>query len=533
MTLQPVLIAGEWRVGGSAGEALAVRNPSTGQVLEAQYPVTSWPEIETALLAARAAQAELGRRADAAEALAGFLEAYAGELEARADVLVAQAHMETGLAPEPRLMSVELPRTVNQLRQAAGAARDRSWRHAVIDTAANLRSYYAPLDGPVFVVGPNNFPFAFNAVAGGDFAAAIATGHPVIARAHPGHPGVSRLLAEAAWASLVASDLPRSLAQLFYHVAPEDGLRLAGHPLLGATAFTGSRTSGLRLKAAADAAGKPIYLEMSSINPVFVLPGALAERGQDIASELTTSGLMAGGQFCTSPGLVIVADDHHGRQLVERVAASYQSAGAGVLLSVEAAGHLAEAVGALCQHGAGLVAGGQVLEGPVPRYANTVLQVSGEAFLRQPDALQSEAFGPAVVFVLANGVDQMLVIAQALQGTLTGSIYSHTDADDEPAYRQLAPLLRSRVGRLLNDKMPTGVAVSPAMMHGGPYPSSGHPGFTAVGIPASLRRFAALQCFDNVRPGRLPAELADVNPTGRMWRTIDGAWTQADIRTGA
>jgi 2,5-dioxopentanoate dehydrogenase len=529
MTLQPVLIAGEWRLRHSVGEPLAARNPATGQLLGERYPISGWTDIEAALLAARDAQSELGRRPDAAEALAALMEAYAARLEARAEELVEQAHTETALAREPRLRQLELPRTTNQLRQAAAAARERNWRHAVIDTRAGLRSYYAPLDGPIFVIGPSNFPFAFNGVSGGDFAAALATGHPVIAKAHPGHPGVSRVLAEAAWDALAASDLPRALVQMVYHLEPEDGLRLAGHPMLGATAFTGSRASGLRLKGVADAAGKPIYLEMSSINPVFILPGALAERGEAIAAELSASALMGVGQFCTSPGLVFMQDDNDGLQFVERLADHFRSAPVGVLLDLHSAQRLSADVSGLCAHGAHVVIGGKVLDEPGLRYANTLLQVSGDEFLRHAEALQREAFGPALAIVLVNDLRQMVTAAHALQGNLTGSIYSHSSEADEAAYGMLVPVVRSKVGRLLNDKMPTGVAVSPAMMHGGPYPSSGHPGFTAVGIPAALRRFAALQCFDNVRPSRLPAELRDTNPTGRMWRLVDGTWTQADI----
>ncbi len=168
-----------------------------------------------------------------------------------------------------------------------------------------------------------------------------------------------------------------------------------------------------------------------------------------------------------------------------------------------------------------------------PRYAfaPTLLRASGDAFLAAPHALQTEAFGTVNLVILARDVAQMTEIASRLEGNLTGCIYSDTKGTDDAAYTQVATALRPRVGRLLNDKMPTGVAVSPAMNHGGPYPATGHPGFTAVGIPASLLRFAALRCYDNVRPHRLPPELQDKNPTGKMWRFIDGEWTQRDVGT--
>lgn len=163
------------------------------------------------------------------------------------------------------------------------------------------------------------------------------------------------------------------------------------------------------------------------------------------------------------------------------------------------------------------------------RFANTLLRVSGEKFLAGPDELQTEAFGNASLMVVIRDADEASAILEHLEGNLTGSIYSDTAGADDAVYARLAPMLRARVGRLLNDKMPTGVAVTAAMNHGGPYPATGHPGFTAVGIPASLRRFAMLQCFDNVRPNRLPAALRNQNPNGKMWRLIDGQWTQGSI----
>jgi NADP-dependent aldehyde dehydrogenase len=162
-------------------------------------------------------------------------------------------------------------------------------------------------------------------------------------------------------------------------------------------------------------------------------------------------------------------------------------------------------------------------------HANTLLRVAGSSFLKAPKAFQAEAFGNASLLVIADDIDQVGAIADSLEGNLTGCIYSDSTGKDDAAYDQIAPRLRVRVGRLLNDKMPTGVAVSPAMNHGGPFPATGHPGFTAVGIPASLVRFAMLQCYDNVRPHRLPANLRDKNPTGRTWRMIDGAWSQGDV----
>jgi NADP-dependent aldehyde dehydrogenase len=180
-------------------------------------------------------------------------------------------------------------------------------------------------------------------------------------------------------------------------------------------------------------------------------------------------------------------------------------------------------------HGAKIIAGGRALEGSRYAFASTLLSVSGVAFLASPQGLQAEAFGAVNLVVLAEDAAQLEAIARCLEGSLTGTVYSDTGGADDALYAQVAPVLRERVGRLLNDKMPTGVAVTPAMNHGGPYPATGHPGFTAVGIPASLLRFSALHCYDNVRPHRLPSELQDRNPTGTMWRLVDSEWTRKDV----
>jgi NADP-dependent aldehyde dehydrogenase len=424
---------------------------------------------------------------------------------------------------------VELPRTTHQLRQAAHAARNGSWARATIDTKNDIRSVYEPLGGPVLVFGPNNFPFAFNSVAGGDFAAAVAAGNPVIAKANPAHPGTTLRLAECAFAALQDSGLHPASVQMLYHLPPELGLEFVAHPAIGATGFTGSRSAGLRLKEAADRAGKPIYLELSSVNPLLILPGALKERGAAIAQELYESCALGGGQFCTRPGLTLVVKGAQSDAFVEALAARFEQGTPGTLLAPNGADALEAAVNALLRAGATLVRGGQRLAGPRFAFENTLLRVSGTDFLASPGPLQHESFGTVNLIVEARDAAELEAILVTLEGNLTGTIYSATDGSDDSAYARLAPLLRARVGRLLNDKMPTGVAVSPAMNHGGPYPATGHPGFTAVGIPAALLRFAALRCYDNVRPERLPNSLKDRNPTGTMWRLLDGEWSQADV----
>jgi NADP-dependent aldehyde dehydrogenase len=523
MKVQPVLIGGQWSA-SIASQTFQAVNPSTRETLPEVYPVSPWEEIERALQAAaeaaRVVQDWPGSR------FARFLERYAERLEARKPELVARAHAETGLPAEGRLAGAELPRTVNQLRQAAAAARTGSWRVATLDTKANLRSMYGPL-GPVCVFGPNNFPFAFNGAAGGDFAAAIAAGNPVIAKGHPSHPGTTQLLAEEAFAAARDTEMPPALVQLIYRTSHADGARLVSNPLIGATGYTGGRSTGLALKEAADRAGKPIYLELSSINPVLVLPGALAERGDKIADEFATSCLMGCGQFCTNPGLVLLIAGDATEQFIRTTTQKFQAAAVGTMLGAAVEKGMAQAVDTLRKAGAEVLAGGEPGPGPGFGFQNTLLRVSGAQFLAAPETLQTEAFGNSSLLVVAADAAQFVALLEHLEGNLTGTIYSSTTGQDDPLYDRVAPLLRRQVGRLLNDKMPTGVAVSPAMNHGGPYPATGHPGFTAVGIPTAMTRFGMLQCYDNVREGRLPAALRNQNPGG-MWRLIDGQWTLAD-----
>lgn len=525
MPIQSILLAGKWQPSPST-QTFHAENPATKEPLPDEYPISTWADCEAALAAAAsAAQALRGLPPDR---LADFLENFAARIEAQKGALVAMAVSETALPAAPRLGEVELPRTTSQLRQAAAAAREGSWALATIDTAANIRSCFGPL-GPVCVFGPNNFPFAFNSVSGGDFVAAIAAGNPVIAKANSSHPGTSRLLAVEAQAAADECELPPGTVQLLYRTSHADGERLVADPRVGATGYTGSRSAGLALKAAADRAGKPIYLELSSVNPVAILPGALRERFDDLVGQFTTSCLMGTGQFCTNPGLVLLVADESSEKFIAAISEKFKSAPVGTLLSRGVASSLYENLATLVKAGAQLVAGGVPGGGKGYSHANTLLRVRGGQFLADPETLQTEAFGNASLVVVAENLDEAGAVLDQLEGNLTGCIYSDTKGSDDAAYDVLAPRLRPRVGRLLNDKMPTGVAVSPAMNHGGPYPATGHPGFTAVGIPAALLRFAALECYDGVRPHRLPPLLADKNPTGKTWRRIDGAWTQGDV----
>ena len=525
MALQPVLIAGQWRAAAASG-TFRSENPATTQPLPEEFPISTWADCEAALAAAAAIMPALC--ATPPERFAVFLERFAERIEKRATEIVEAAHLETALPKAPRLSDIELPRTTGQLRQAAAAAREGSWALPTIDTKANLRSYLTSL-GPVWVFGPNNFPLAFNSVSGGDFAAAIAAGNPVIAKANSSHPRTTQLLAEEAFAAVTESGLPPATVQLLYRTSHADGERVVADLRTGAIGYTGSRSAGLKLKAAADAAGKPIYLELSSVNPVVILPGALAERSAKIADEFVASSLAATGQFCTNPSLLILLASEATEQFVATIKSRFEAATPAPLLSCAVLRALGASTQTLRDAGAQVVTGGRPADAQGYRFANTLLRVTGQQFIAQPEKLQTEAFGNAALFVVVQDVAEAVTVLDHLEGNLTGCVYSDTTGSDDPAYAKLEPVLRPRVGRLLNDKMPTGVAVSAAMNHGGPYPSTGHPGFTAVGIPASLRRFAMLQCYDNVRPTRLPLALRDANPNKKMWRLIDGAWSQGTV----
>lgn len=529
-TLQPVLIAGVWRDALDPVGFVTARDPSTGQSIGEMYPVSSRREVEQALAAAIGA-AEAMACADP-EHIANFLEVYAAGIEEHADALVDVACLETALPKRPRLRDVELPRTTGQLRQAARAVLEWSWAQPVIDTVAGLRAMFGPLGKPVVVFGPNNFPFAFNAISGSDFASAIAARAPVIAKVHPLHPGTSLMLARIAHKALVASGLPAAAIQMLYQIELAASEVLVGNRAIGAVGFTGSRAGGLALKAIADRAGVPFYAEMSSINPVFLLEGALVERGEALAEDFFVSCTLGSGQFCTKPGLLVVPRGEAGDSFVAAARRRFEGASPQVLFSADGKLVLATAVQALLDAGASRSAGRPDPDGQGNWVQPQLLEIDGGGFLRDPAALQAEAFGPVSLIVRSNDHEQCLAIARAFEGNLSATLYRAADGTDDAFVARVMPLLRCRVGRLIVNRMPTGVAVSPAQNHGGPYPASSHPGFTSVGMPGAIRRFTGLHSYDNVPNALLPSVLRDANP-GRVWRLLDGLWSIADVEVAA
>ena len=519
--VEPVLILGRWRAAQARGTYHAF-DPATGAPREAVWPVSSWADCDEALDAAVGAARDLASLP--VERLAAFLERFAERLAARGEELVAAAQAETGLAAKPRLADVELPRTLDQLRQAAESAREQTWRMAMIDTQKNIRAAGFGL-GPVVVFPPANFPFAYGCVTGGDVAAAIAAGNPVIAKAHPGHPTVSRLAAEEALAATRETGLPAATLQLLHGLENADGERLVADPRVGATGFTGSEAAGKKLFAAASAAGKVIWVEMGSINPVVLLPGALAERGGEIAGELTASVTGSAGQFCTKPGLVFFVGDAAGNAFVPRVAAAFGEIGPQVLLGEAGCRRLCAGIEGLVTAGARLLAGGAGSAGPAS-HLPTLLEVSGRELLAHPESFVVEAFGNATLLVRCDSLEELAAAAACAHGSLGASLYCAKDGRDDAAFTVIAPVLVARAGRVIENRMPTGLAVTPPMQHGGPWPSAAPPFFSAVGFPWSILRFARRICFDGWTESRLPEIVRDAPPSGNPWRYVDRCWVR-------
>jgi len=522
-----ILVGGTWRAATVAGTFRAME-PVTGRQTADVWPVSAWADVDAALAAAAAVAGDLRRLPG--ERLAAFLTRYAAALEAKAADLVAIAAAESGLAVRPRLAEVEMPRMLDQLRQAAATATEGTWRMPMIDSRRNIRSAAFGL-GPVVVFPPGNFPLAYGAVTGGDFAAAITAGNPVIAKAHPALPGVSCLAAELALEAVRAAGLPAATVQLLHGIEPADGERLVADPRVGASGFTGGEAAGRRLFTAASAAGKVMWVEMGSVNPVVLLPGSLAARGAEIAGELTASVTGSAGQFCTKPGLVFLVADQAGESFTAILAERFGQVGPQVLLGPGGLSRLEAAVTAWCAAGADRLVGDDATRptgGPCTR-APTLLAISGATFLAAPDRFVTEAFGNATLLVRCTDGAEMVRALGHVPGALAASVYAA--ADDDALWREIEPTLVDRAGRVVENRMPTGLAVTPPMQHGGPWPSAAPPFFSAVGLPWSCLRFARRVCFDGWSQSRLPDCLRDAAPPGRPWRFIDGAWTRDPVRS--
>ena len=469
-------------------------NPATGEAIGAEFARSSRAELEA--LADTAFDA-IDFLADApGERIAGFLEDYAVRLEGDRAGIAQIAHEETALPLAPRLSEVEFNRMCLQMREAARCLRDESWREVARDEKNSLRSTLVPLGGAVVCIGPSNFPLAFNGISGGDFCAAIAARNPVIAKAHPGHPNTTARLFAHACAARDAAGLPAASLQCFFDCAPEDGEALLAHVGVAALAFTGSRAAGMRLKAACDRFGKPASLEMSGVNPVFVASCAAEARAEAVADAWVASVLLGGGQFCTKPGVIFVSGERAAARVAERAAGLMKAAAPAVLLTAGVRAHLAESVRALRAAGIEAVCGGREA-GPGFRFEPTLCAVRAAQVREARAVVMNEAFGPLGIVIAVEGDAQLVDFARALDGQLACTVVS--DADDAAVRATLFGVLRFKAGRLLDEAMPTGVAVSPAMVHGGPMPATNDARFTAVGLPAAAKRFSKALCLDRVR----------------------------------
>jgi NADP-dependent aldehyde dehydrogenase len=466
------------------------------------------------------------------EKVAGFLEQIAQEIDLLGDELIQRANAETAL-PEARLTGERL-RTVNQLKMFAQIVREGSWVEARIDRAMpdrkpipkpDLRRKMVPI-GPVVVFGASNFPFAFS-VAGGDTASALAAGNPVVVKAHPAHPGTSELVARAILAAAKSSVMPEGVFSMLHGVSHDVSLRLVRHAATKAVGFTGSLNAGRALFDAAAARPEPIpvYAEMGSTNPVFILPGALKEKGGSIAEGLVQSVTLGVGQFCTNPGLVFGVADKSLESFIEKTGQVVASSLPGTMLYQGICERYHEGLERARNIAGVRIAGQSKAAGNEGQASAVVLATDSQTFF-QNLALREELFGPSTLIVSCGSAEELEKIARDLPGQLTATI--HGTEDDLRAHQKLVSILEQKVGRLLFNGFPTGVEVCPSMHHGGPYPATTDPHFTSVG-GAAIVRFARPICFQNFPDAMLPVELRNKNERG-IWRLVDGETTKGDLK---
>ena len=518
-------LRGEHFVAGVAeawgGEPFTAFDPTSGEALAPQYREATPTQVDAACAAAAEAAAEFAGSAPVVRA--GLLRAIADGLVALGDELVARVCAETAL-PAPRVQG-ERARTVLQLQQFAALVDEGSWVDARIDRAdptrqpqpkPDVRSMRVPL-GPVAVFGASNFPLAYS-VAGGDTASALAAGCPVVVKGHPAHPGTSELVGRVVVEAVRRAGLPAGVFSLLHGQSHATGARLVDHPATAAVGFTGSHVGGRALfdLAARRARPIPVFAEMGSMNPVVVLPQALAQRGATIAEAIVGSALLAQGQFCTSPGLVAWIDGPGGDAFAQTLRTKFAASqgGATVHPSIRAGYErsLAEAQ-ALPVSTAAQGARGAAATGVCP----TLLAVEADTALAHP-RLRSEIYGPAVLAVRCRDHAELLALARSFDGHLTGTV--HADGEDLGAFRDVVTVLRARVGRLIANGVPTGVEVCGAMVHGGPYPASTDARYSAVGV-TSIARWTRPACWQDWPQAALPIELRDDNPLG-IRRIVDG-----------
>lgn len=523
MTMIGKMFIGHQRILGTAGGQKAV-NPATGENLEPMFGFGSDADVERAAALAQAAfddyrSLPLAQRAQ-------FLDEIANRILLLGEDLLERAHAETGL-PLARLTG-ERGRTVGQLRLFAQVVRDGRFLAASVDPAepersplprSDLRLAKMPL-GPVAVFGASNFPLAFS-VAGGDTASALAAGAPVIVKGHNAHLGTSELVGQAIAEAAQVTGMPEGVFSLLFGAGTSLGSALVSHPAIKAVGFTGSRQGGLALVRLAQARPEPIpvYAEMSSINPVFLFPQALAERGAQLGQAFVASLTLGCGQFCTNPGLLIAPAGPGMDAFLASAAQALAAHPAGVMLTAgiqraydEGVARLAAAAQVQC------LAQGQAAQAQTPPRAQAMLFATDAAGFHGNPALREEVFGPAGLVIRVQDTGDFVTVAEQLEGQLTATLLM--DEADHAAARPLVPILERKAGRLLVNGFPTGVEVSHAMVHGGPFPATSNAAFTSVGATA-IDRFLRPVCYQDFPEALLPAALQPGNPLG-IARLCDG-----------
>ena len=511
--------------GNSTFQAFA---PATGQKIEPAFYSATAEEVDLAVRLAAEAGTEFGRSSGAKKA--EFLETIASRIEAQAESLVARASQESALSVA-RLHS-ETGRTCTQLRMFAKVVREGSWVTARIDHSdsqrkpipkPDVRSMLRPL-GPVVVFGASNFPLAFS-VAGGDTASAFAAGNPVIVKAHPAHPGTSELVGHIIRESVRACNLPEGVFSLLFDSGVSVGAALVQHPLVKAVGFTGSIPAGRALfdLAAGRPAPIPFYGEMGSTNPTFILPGALAARGEKIAAELYGSFTLGAGQFCTKPGLVFLSDGKPAEALINVIKTKVaESAKFTLLTSAISSSYTREIRNRKNRGDVSLVAEEKSPDTATAFQAGaTLFQTDITSFFASPD-LSNEVFGPETLLINYSKKEQILEAARGLHGHLTATV--HGTEQDIVEFSELIAILENKVGRIIYNGYPTGLELCDAIVHGGPYPASTDSRTTSVGTLA-IFRFARPVCYQDFPDVALPDELKNENSLG-IWRMVDGELTR-------
>lgn len=510
------LIAGEWRAGAAQFTGVEA---ASGAALEPAFAEGTAVDVADACAAAAAAQPSyaalpLGTRA-------AFLRLVADKIDALGDTLTARAMLESGL-PEARLNG-ERGRTVGQLRLFADEVENGGWQGLRIDHAQparaplpkpDLRMRKVPL-GPVAVFGASNFPLAFS-VAGGDTASALAAGCCVVVKGHPAHPGTSELVAGAILDAIREAGLPDGIFSLIGGTAHALGEALVKDPRIAAVGFTGSRAGGLALMnhAAARPAPIPVYAEMSSVNPVVLLPHRLAADPEGLAAAYVGSLSLGAGQFCTNPGIVLAVESEATTRFIAGTAAALAGVPAQTMLTAGIQRAYETGIAAIADNGASLVGAGA--QGSSACGQAHVYTVSGAQWRANP-AFAHEVFGPSSIIVTCADIAELAAILAGMEGQLTATL--HMLPEDYPAARGLIPILENRAGRIIANAWPTGVEVTHAMVHGGPFPATSDGRSTSVGTLA-IDRFLRPVSYQDMPAALLPKALLD-GPSPVL-RRVDG-----------